>query len=124
MSRRFWLHCLASLTASLAFFVPRRRAASDEQQATLQETLRSVLKCRRPQEFAFVELVTQKVQQGKLSKSMVLSTMSWARKRAQDEAAAGRRKNDIPFPFFQEALRRQAAALGVELPGFEPFVLP
>lgn len=124
MSRRFWLYCLAYLTASLAALAPRRRAAADEQQATLNETLRSVLRCRRPQEFAFVDLVTQKVEQGKLSKSMVLSTMTWARKRAGDEAASGRRKTDIPFPYFQEALRRQAAALGVDLPGFEPFILP
>jgi hypothetical protein len=97
-----------------------RKAKADEQQATLNETLRSVLRCRRPQEFAFVDLVTQKVEQGQLPKAMVLSMMNWARKRSRDETAAGRRQNDIPFPYFQEGLRRQAEAIGVDLPAFVP----
>jgi hypothetical protein len=96
---------------------------AEEQQPTLNETLRSVLKCRRPQEFAFVNLVTQKVDQGQLSKSMVLGMMNWALKRSRQEVAAGRRKNDFPFPYFQEGLRRQAAEIGVDLPAFEPFTV-
>jgi hypothetical protein len=73
--------------------------------ATLNETLRSVLKCRRPEEFAFVDLVTQKVEQGVLPLALVLSMMRWARER----------RTDIPFPYFKEGLTRRAAAMGVNL---------
>ena len=46
--------------------------------------------------------------------------MKWARKRAADEVEAGRRKTDIPFPYFQEGLYRRAAEIGVDLPPFSP----
>lgn len=119
MSRRIWLLALAYLAGWLSL-TSRPRTRADEQQANLNETLRSILKCRRPQEFAFVDLVTLKVEQGQLSRTMVLAMMDWARKRSRQEAASGRRKNDIPFPYFQEGLRRQAAEIGVVLPAFEP----
>jgi hypothetical protein len=123
MSRRLWLFCLTWFLAGLAALATRRRLPADEQQANLNETLRSVLKCRRSQEFAFVDLVTQKVDQGQLTRDMVLGTMNWALKRSRHEVVAGRRKNDFPFPYFQEGLRRQAAAIGVALPAFEPFTI-
>ena len=117
MSRRNWLQ---ALTCSLAWVgaALTRAAWGDDQQATLNETLRSVLKCRRPEEFAFVDLVTQKVEQGQLPRSLVLSMMDWARKRSREEVAAGRRKNDFPFPYFQEGLRFRAAEFKVNLPAF------
>jgi hypothetical protein len=117
------MYCVAWLVGGFTAFGFRPRLTADEQQATLNETLRSVLKCRRPQEFAFVDLVTQKVDQGQLSKSMVLSMLNWAIKRSRQEVAAGRRQNDFPFPYFQEGLRRQAAELGVALPAFQPFTI-
>ena len=118
--RRCWLRCFARLIGCLLLAALGRPARSDEQQATLNETLRSVLRCRRPQEFAFVNLVTQKVDQGQLPKALVLSMMNWASKRSREEVAAGQRKNDIPFPYFQEGLRRRAAEIGVDLPPFSP----
>jgi hypothetical protein len=123
MTRRLWLFCLGLAPAWL-LALASRPARADEQQATLNETLRSVLKCRRPQEFAFVNLVTDKVDQGQLPKAMVLSMMDWARRRATQESAGGRRTNEIPFPYFQEGLRRQAAAIGVDLPAFQPLIVP
>lgn len=123
MTRRLWLYCLGLAPGWLMMFAAGR-AAGDEQQANLNETLRSVLKCRRPQEFAFVDLVTAKVDQGQLPKAMVLSMMDWAKRRATKEATGGRRTNEIPFPYFQEGLRRQAAAIGVDLPGFQPLIVP
>ena len=67
MTRRFWLRCCAwSLSWLAALRLLDRRAGADEQQATLNELLRSVLKCRRPEEFAYVNLVTHKVECGKL----------------------------------------------------------
>jgi hypothetical protein len=117
MTRRFWLWCLAW---SLGWFGIGRSLRADQQQATLNELLRSVLKCRRPQEFAYVDLVTQKVDQGELPRALVLSMMKWAAQRSSQETAAGRRKSDIPFPYFQEGLRRRAAEIGVNLPAFSP----
>ena len=81
---------------------------------------RSILKCRRPEEFAFVDLVTAKVDSGELPLPLVLSMMKWARLRSRKELDAGRRKNDIPFPYFQEGLRLRAAEIGVDLPAFSP----
>jgi hypothetical protein len=115
MTRRFWLRSVAWLVGWISFW---RGANADEQQATLNETLRSVLKCRRPQEFAYVDLVTAKVDQGVLPRALVLSMMTWARDRSRKEVAEGRRKNDIPFPYFQEGLRLRAAQIGVSLPAF------
>ncbi len=116
MTRRFWLRFSAWVFAGLAIF--RDRAHGQDQQATLNETLRSVLKCRRPQEFAYVNLVTQKVDSGELPRPLVLSMMTWARDRSRKEVAAGRRNSDAPFPYFQEGLRLRAAEIGVSLPAF------
>jgi hypothetical protein len=120
MTRRFWFGLL-SAPLVLAML---RWARGDEQQANLNETLRSILKCRRPEEFAFVDLVTLKVEQGQLPRSLVLSMMDWARKRSRQEVEGGRRKNDFPFPYFQEGLRRRAAEIDVILPAFNPNVTP
>lgn len=95
-----------------------QRIGADQQQATLNELLRSVLKCRRPVEFAYVDLVTAKVDSGELPKAMVLSMMKWAQKRARQEAESERRKSDIPFPYFQQGMFLRAKEIGVSLPEF------
>jgi hypothetical protein len=95
-----------------------RRLAADDSQPTLNEMLRSNLKCRRQQEFAFVDLVTQKVDTGELPRALVLSMMNWAKKRSRQEHLAGRRGTDAPMPYFQEGLRLRAAEIGVFLPAF------
>jgi hypothetical protein len=120
MTRRFWLRWVAWSLGWLTAAGLGRRATSDQQQATLNELLRSVLKCRRPQEFAYIDLVTQKVDSGQLPVALVLSMMKWARKRAAEEMEAGRRKTDIPFPYFQQGLKLRAAEIGVDLPAFSP----
>jgi len=73
-----------------------------------------VLKARRPQEFAFVDLVTLKVKQGELKLELVLSMMQWAVERAREK------NSNIPFPYFQEGLRLRAKEVGVDLPPFKP----
>ena len=117
MTRRFWLWCLAW---SVGLMCIGRRVIGDEQNPTLNEMLRSVLKCRRPQEFAYIDLVTQKVDSGDLPKALVLSMMKWAVEKSRNEVQAGRRKSDIPMPHFQEGLKRRAAEIGVSLPAFSP----
>ena len=128
MTRRFWLRCFAWslgwISAAAWHWHPASRCRADEQQATLNELLRSVLKCRRPEEFAYINLVTQNVDSGDLPVALVLSMMKWARKRAVEERHAGRRKTDIPFPYFQEGLHRRAAEIGVNLPEFNVTIGP
>ena len=82
------------------------------------------LKCRRPEEFAYVNLITAKVDAGELPLPLVLSMMQWARKRSRQEVEAHRRKSDIPFPYFQEGLQRRAAEIGVTLPPFPVNAIP
>lgn len=125
MTRRFWLRCLAWSVGCLAWAkMPSgwhwhaASARADQEQATLNELLRSVLKCRRPEEFAYVNLITAKVDSGELPIALVLSMMKWARDRSKQEMAAGRRRTDIPFPYFQEGMRLRAAQIGVTLPAF------
>ena len=74
--------------------------------ATLKDQLEKGLRARLPAEFAYINAVLQKVQQGRLSTRMVLSTFDYARRR-------NRRR---PFPYFERALGRQATRLGVQLP--------
>lgn len=102
MNRRTWFRTiLASSFIPLAL----RAASADPMQATLEETLKFGLKCRRPVEFAFVELVVLKVNQGQLPKDLVLSQFNWAREQSER----------VPFPYFQFGMKKRAAAIGVDL---------
>ena len=82
-----------------------RCVQADEKNANLNETLRSVLKCRRQDEFAFVKSVADKVDQGDLPRDLVLSMMQWAKER----------RPEFPFPYFKEGIKRRAAKIGVAL---------
>ena len=79
--------------------------AADPEKPDLGETLRFGLRCRKPEEVAFVDLVVQKVDQKKLPLELVLSMFKWSRER----------RPDIPFYYFQAGLRKRAADIGVEL---------
>jgi len=105
MRRRVWLKSLGLLIVQAWAMLLSRRTLAQQQVADLSQTLRSYLKCRRPVEFEFIDVVVAKVNQGLLPLPMVLSMMKWARER----------REDIPFPYFQEGLRRRAAELGVTL---------
>jgi hypothetical protein len=102
MKRRDWFLAAAALTSLPLTW---RVASADPMQADLEETLKFGLKCRRPVEFEFVELVVQKVNMGQLPRDLVLSQFDWARKQSEK----------IPFPYFQFGIRKRAAALGVDL---------
>jgi hypothetical protein len=73
---------------------------------SLKEALEKGLKARRKSEFAFIKLVVQKVEQGKLSSKMVERTFLWARNNHQP----------FPMPYFEKALQIQAKKIGVSLP--------
>jgi len=104
MNRRRWLGIFASGLLSLPLFV-LRSASADPMEASFEETLKFGLKCRRPVEFDFVELVVLKVNQGQLPKDLVLSQFNWAREQ----------NAKIPFPYFQFGMKKRAAAIGVDL---------
>jgi hypothetical protein len=124
MTRRFWLSCVAWSLGWLGTLSASRRVSADQDQPTLNEMLRSQLKCRRPEEFAYVDLVTAKVDSGELPLSMVLSMLKWSRKRAIAEMESRKRKTDIPFPYFQQGLMLRAQEIGVDLPPFNVDIQP
>jgi hypothetical protein len=106
MNRRSWFGRLVAGTLALVLW-PRRLVPGQEakEQASLEERLKSGLKCRRQEEFAFVALVAEKARTGELPEALLLQTMRWAIKR----------NPKFPFFYFQFAVTKQADALGVAL---------
>ena len=75
------------------------------QVADLEDQLKSGLKARLPNEFAFIAKVVQSVHDRRLSSGEVKSVFQWAR-----------RKNEkTPFPYFERAMRIVARKKGVSL---------
>jgi hypothetical protein len=103
MNRRTWFRSLA--VALTSFPAASWLLAEGSGVASLRDTLRSGLRCRRPEEFAFVDLVVERVDDNELPKEMVLSMFNYARDR----------RPKLPFPYFEVGLRKRAAAIGVEL---------
>lgn len=79
------------------------------QVADLKDQLEKGLKCRRPQEFAFVAAVVLKVEQGDLSRELVVGTFGYARKRANKVGTK------YAFPYFQRGLEERAKLAGTPL---------
>jgi hypothetical protein len=105
MNRRSWIAELAAVFTAMALWPRRLLSAEPKEQASLEDRLNSGLKCRRQDEFAFVGQVAQRVQTGQIPEPLVLQTMQWSVK-----------KNPrFPFFYFQFAVKKQAAALGVSL---------
>jgi hypothetical protein len=73
--------------------------------ADLKDTLIAGLKVTRPVDIAWIDRVVLKVDQGRLPRSLVLSTFKWARKQ----------HGVFPFPYFKQGLRLRAARLGIPL---------
>jgi hypothetical protein len=104
MHRRNWLVTTFSALAG-AWLFARTTWAESQEEITLEDRLKAGLKCRRPEEFAFVATVAQFVDQKKLTPDLVLSTYRWAVEQ----------RPDFPFYYFQYGLRRRASAIGVNL---------
>lgn len=105
MNRRTWGKYVASLSLSLTGLSGTWSAASGQEPVTLKSTLEKGLLCRRDYEFAFVDMVADKVAQNELPLDVVLSMFQWARQR----------RPRLPFPYFQAGLRERAKVLGVQL---------
>lgn len=105
MHRRNWLAMSLRTLAAAALLVCGVKRAPAQQTITLEDRLKAGLKCRKPEEFAFIATVAQFVEQGKLKPDLVLSTYRYAVER----------RPDFPFYYFQYGLRRRAAAIGVDI---------
>ena len=79
-------------------------ANSTAVQLDLKTTLEKGLRCRRPEEFAFVEREVQLVDDGTLPEVLVRTTFGYARK-----------KRPYPFPYFERILKLRAEQIGVTL---------
>lgn len=101
LSRRTWLLSLPSL--ALAAWVSQQ--AVGQEVATLQQTLRAGLKCRRPEEFDYIDTVAALVENGKLPRDLTLSIFDYAR----------RKRPKFPYPWFRQAMDIKAAELGVTI---------
>lgn len=73
--------------------------------ASLADRLKTGLRVKAPPDVAFVELVAQRVREGRLPEKLVDSTYLWA-------VSRGRK---YPFPAFQHVIRLQAEKLNVPL---------
>jgi hypothetical protein len=101
LTRRSWLTGLGA--AMLAWTL--LSTANADNIASLSDTLKSVLRARRPEEFAFIARVVDLVEQGQLPYDTVLAVMKYA---------TGKRAR-IPYPYFEQGIRIKAAELGVEI---------
>lgn len=81
-------------------------------QVSLRDQLRVGLKAVTAEDFAFIDTVVTRVNQGVLPRKLVDSTLLWARKRVQGLDA---RYVKRPMVYFQPALVQRARAVGVVL---------
>ena len=92
-------------TSASARVADKGTTDTDQLYADLRVRLEKDLMARMPNEFAFVDLVLEKVKSGELPLKMVNGTYLWARV-----------KRPYPFVYFQRALQFRAARIGVKLP--------
>jgi hypothetical protein len=81
-------------------------------QISLRDQLRTGLKAFTPEDFAFIDLVVLRVNQGALPRSIVDSTFLWARRRVETNRPQYRQR---PMVYFQPALAARARRMGVLL---------
>lgn len=105
MNRRSWIARLATYFAAGPLVSRWVSGQEPKEQASIEDRLNAGLKCRRPEEFSFVSLVSQRVLTGQIPEALVLQTMRWAVKK----------NGKFPFFYFEYAVRKQADALGVSL---------
>lgn len=79
--------------------------------ATLEEQLTNRLKATTDERRDYVRLIVRNVENGRLESKLVVAV----------ERYAIRRNPQFPFPFFERALRYEAAKIGVNLPSVRQF---
>jgi hypothetical protein len=91
---------------------PSDSRARQGRQIALRDQLRVGLKAFTPGDFAFIDLVVLRVNQGTLPRSLVDGTFLWARRRVAERSPRYRQR---PMVYFQPALVLRAKAAGVIL---------
>ena len=118
MLRRTWIGCL-TLLASLAWpssrsalgqegnsFNSAERLRGSRNVVPLIDQLANGLRASRPGDIEFLNVVVQRVDEGKLPQGMVNLVYRWAIER----------NPRVPFPYFQLAMRELSRRRGVTLP--------
>ncbi|MCE9605839.1 MAG: hypothetical protein K8U03_13165 [Planctomycetia bacterium] len=72
---------------------------------TFKQQLEKGLKARRPSDFTFIQTVVANIDNGSIPQKMVNETFDYARSQS----------SHYPFIYFQFAIRKRAAKLGVTL---------
>jgi hypothetical protein len=102
---------VGSSTAQAQITVPRILTAEGDRYANLQEQLTNRLRATREDQQAYIRFVVEKVRKEELDQRLVVAI----------ERYAMRRHREYPFPFFERALRYEAAKRGVALPPVKHF---
>ena len=114
--RRLWLKSL--FTGAVALLPWRKNIAqeghstnaaeqlTDRQIAPLKDQLKKGLRVVSPDQYIFVQVVAERVEQGQLPRAMVNLVYDWALER----------NPRVPFPYFQFAMRLLARRRNVTLP--------
>lgn len=102
----------AALLAVLSWLDPAVLAAGPESvpgndggEVSLVDRLKTGLRVKDPRDVRFVELIAQRVREGRLPAKIVDSTYLWAVSRGKK----------YPFPAFEHVIRLQAERLNVSL---------
>lgn len=82
------------------------------EQPTLQDRLEKGLRARTPAESAFLARVVESVEDRELPEKLVNRVFFWARKKADDRGGSKQRR---PMVYFQPAITKLAARIGVNL---------
>lgn len=102
----------AAIRAQQSGIQPFDARNGEGRQVTLRQQLRVGLKAVTKADFAFIDLVVQKVEAGVLPRKLVDSTFLWARRRVE---AQRRQYYKRPMVYFQPALVLRARGVGVKL---------
>ncbi|EMI22423.1 secreted protein [Rhodopirellula maiorica SM1] len=107
----FGIQTLVTESATAQVTVPRMLSATTDRSATLEEQLTNRLRATSEEQRAYLRFVVLKVKEGKLDLRLVVAV----------ERYALRRRPDFPFPFFERAMKVQAAKYGVVMPPVKTF---
>ncbi|GAA5505281.1 hypothetical protein [Novipirellula caenicola] len=107
----FLIQSLVTQSATAQVTVPRVLSAATDRSATLEEQLTNRLRATSEEQRAYLRFVVLKVKEGKLDLRLVVAV----------ERYALRRRPDFPFPFFERAMKVQAAKYGVVMPPVKTF---
>ncbi|MEM1070685.1 MAG: hypothetical protein AAGG48_27595 [Planctomycetota bacterium] len=100
-----------AVSAQAQITEPRTLSATPIRKATLEEQLTNRLRATRDDQKAYIRFVVKRVEEGDLEKRLVLAV----------EKYSIRRNRYFPFPFFERAIRFEAAKRSVLLPSVQTF---